>query len=241
MSTWLRAGVLEHRADEAAQVGHVGRRRVRDARAIRLVRRAGCTGRPGSRAPTARWSNSRVGEGTAQTPARARMGCTRWGTACRCCRAGRSPACARPGPPHRSRSPACRARCLRSPESRRETCCRQFHQHAPPRRQRQRARQRAGAGRRRIMNSLLRGVGGTTAALSRPRSARPARTASGVFSAGAWPQPGISTTTARGPRLRIASATSGSSRSEVSPRRHSTGMSSASQCVPLQVVVGVVR
>ncbi len=62
---------------------------------------------------------------------------------------------------------------------------------------------------------------------------------SGVLSAGAWPQPGISTTTARGPRLRISSAVSRSSRSESAPRRHSTGRSSASQRLP-QVVVVVV-
>ncbi len=69
---------------------------------------------------------------------------------------------------------------------------------------------------------------------SDPDSHRPFRkrstsaNCSGTLSAGAWPQPGMVTTTARGPRERIASAVSGSSRSEFSPRRHSVGMSSAS-------------
>eukprot|EP01041_Mallomonas_annulata_P021941 gene21941-42126_t len=48
---------------------------------------------------------------------------------------------------------------------------------------------------------------------------------SGTLSAGAWPHPAIVTTSARGPRSRMASAVSASSKSESPPRRHSTGTS----------------
>ena len=50
-------------------------------------------------------------------------------------------------------------------------------------------------------------------------------TCSTVFSAGACPHPAIVTTVAHGPLERIYSAVSASSRSLVSPRRHSTGRS----------------
>jgi hypothetical protein len=49
---------------------------------------------------------------------------------------------------------------------------------------------------------------------SPPRKRSTSANCSGVFSAGACPQPWISTTTASGPRERICSASSGKSRSE---------------------------
>mmetsp|Transcript_36605 Transcript_36605/g.84932 ORF Transcript_36605/g.84932 Transcript_36605/m.84932 type:complete len:235 (+) Transcript_36605:428-1132(+) len=72
----------------------------------------------------------------------------------------------------------------------------------------------------------LTGIHGEGSA-ERKRSISPI--CSGVFSAGAWPQPGIRATAARGPRSRMAWAVSAVSSVESSPRRQSTGRSSWSQ------------
>ena len=90
-----RAGVVEHGLYELPEVGDARRRGVRQRRADRLVRRASHTDRPGNPGPTTPTAGSHDAGSTPRSRAGFRtQGCTPSGTACRCCRAGRSRVCA---------------------------------------------------------------------------------------------------------------------------------------------------
>ena len=118
----LGTGVVEHCMDELAQVGDARRRRVGQGRADRLICREVALIALVAETPQLRRPIAVVAGSTRRSRAgRRTAGCSCRIRACRCCRAGRSPACARRAPRRsRSRSAASPTMHRGSPESQQE-------------------------------------------------------------------------------------------------------------------------
>ncbi len=120
----LRAGVLEHGLHEARQVVDVRGRRVRDGGPVRRRRREVALVALVAEPPDLARGVAAVDERLREVVDLARRArCRASGTACRCCRAGRSRASSARVPRRRSRERASRATSPRSSGSRPGTTC----------------------------------------------------------------------------------------------------------------------